>query len=183
MKDFDNLDLIGEKQYQNTIKKLRKIAYTIIIVGISLLVISFIGFIISKISYNKQYNKWYDGWWYSNTKDLNDMPRRYYIVFVVLMFLSIIPITGGIVLLVSTYKRNIIAYNVNTVGPIVGEVHDDYVKPFVEESGTTIGKAYNNFKKETGNNLKKEVIKIKCPKCGKLNEEDAKFCNNCGNML
>ncbi len=28
-----------------------------------------------------------------------------------------------------------------------------------------------------------KVIMIKCPACGKLNEEDSKFCQECGNQL
>jgi len=28
-----------------------------------------------------------------------------------------------------------------------------------------------------------EVIRIKCRSCGALNEEDAKYCKNCGNLV
>lgn len=28
-----------------------------------------------------------------------------------------------------------------------------------------------------------KVVMVKCPKCGKLNEEDSKFCQECGNKL
>ncbi len=182
MKNFENLNLIGEEQYKKTNKKIRTVSFCLIGIGIFLFIIGLIGFITNKMNYDKRYNEWYNSWWNQYGANLNDMPSRNYIGFVVLMYFSIAPIGLGIILLIITYRRQLVAYNVNTVAPIVGEVHEDYVKPFVEESGSTIGKAYNNFK-HTANVKEKEVIKIRCPHCGKLNNEDAKYCDNCGEKL
>lgn len=37
--------------------------------------------------------------------------------------------------------------------------------------------------KDTDRTSQKEVIKIRCPQCSSLNDEDARFCKSCGKML
>ena len=63
------------------------------------------------------------------------------------------------------------------------------LKPFNESQGRMINdvienidivKNINQYSKEKVNI---EVIKIKCRECGELNDEDAKFCKQCGNMI
>lgn len=60
------------------------------------------------------------------------------------------------------------------------------LKPYNEAKGQMLNDmisnidAVNNLTKSTEN---KEIIKIKCRTCGTLNEEDAKFCKSCGEVL
>ena len=37
--------------------------------------------------------------------------------------------------------------------------------------------------KDSDRTSQKEVIKIRCPQCSSLNDEDARFCKSCGKML
>ncbi len=182
MKKYENLDLIGEEQYKKTNKVLRIVSICLISIGVLVFIFCLIGFIVSKNNYTKQYNEWYDNWFNYHIANLNDMPIDNSYKFLIMMVFSAMPIAAGIVLLIFTFRRQIAAYNINSVAPVACEVHEDYVKPFVEKSGSTLGKAYNNFK-ETANANTKEFIKIRCPHCGKLNREDAKYCDNCGQKL
>lgn len=63
------------------------------------------------------------------------------------------------------------------------------LKPWSEMTGEIINDAVsqidalnNNTNNETDNNSKTEV-KIRCRSCKSLNDEDAKFCKNCGEEL
>lgn len=60
------------------------------------------------------------------------------------------------------------------------------LKPFNEATGKMINDVVSNI--DAVENLgkpqeNKEIIKIKCRSCGSLNDEDAKFCKNCGDTL
>jgi hypothetical protein len=35
----------------------------------------------------------------------------------------------------------------------------------------------------TRNNAPEKLVMVKCPSCGKLNDQDAKFCKECGKKL
>jgi hypothetical protein len=68
------------------------------------------------------------------------------------------------------------------------KVRED-LKPFNESTGKMINDAIENIDivKNINQHSKEkgtiEVIKIKCRECGELNDEDAKFCKKCGNMM
>lgn len=63
------------------------------------------------------------------------------------------------------------------------------LKPFNESKGKMINDVVENI--DIIKNIKQpskegshiEVIKIKCRECGELNDEDAKFCKECGKMM
>jgi hypothetical protein len=63
------------------------------------------------------------------------------------------------------------------------------LKPFNESKGKMINDVIENI--DIAKNIKQpskeiesiEVIKIKCRECGILNDEDAKFCKNCGKLM
>ncbi len=60
------------------------------------------------------------------------------------------------------------------------------LKPFNEAKGEMINDIISNIDvvdQLTQGQQPKEIIKIKCRNCGGLNEEDAKFCKNCGQLL
>lgn len=60
--------------------------------------------------------------------------------------------------------------------PVAHELNEDYVKPFVEESGKTLGKAYKNFKSEA-------TYHKFCPRCGSKQNVNVKFCSTCGSKF
>lgn len=60
------------------------------------------------------------------------------------------------------------------------------LKPFNEAKGSMINDTISQI--DVVNKLatpqkENEVIKIKCRNCGKLNDEDAKFCKECGKII
>ncbi|MGI6189357.1 MAG: zinc ribbon domain-containing protein [Clostridiales bacterium] len=60
------------------------------------------------------------------------------------------------------------------------------LKPFSEAKGEMINDVISNIDavdRIVKSSEAKEVIKIKCRNCGALNDEDAKFCKNCGREL
>lgn len=50
------------------------------------------------------------------------------------------------------------------------------LKPYSKQVGGMMRDAMDEYEKET-------VIKIKCPACGHLNDEDASYCSKCGHKL
>lgn len=60
------------------------------------------------------------------------------------------------------------------------------LKPFNEAKGGMINDVLSNIDvvdNFTKSNEEKEVIKIRCRNCHSLNDEDAKFCKNCGKEI
>lgn len=60
------------------------------------------------------------------------------------------------------------------------------LKPFNEAKGGMINDVVSNIDvidQFTNPRTTTEVIRIKCRSCGALNEEDAKYCKNCGNLV
>lgn len=65
------------------------------------------------------------------------------------------------------------------------EARED-LKPFNEAKGKMINDVISNI--EVIDNISKsqqtkEIIKIRCKTCNSLNDEDAKFCKNCGERI
>lgn len=63
------------------------------------------------------------------------------------------------------------------------------LKPFNEVKGKMINDVVenidvvNNLKEQSNDNAPREIIKVKCRECGALNDEDAKFCKECGKSI
>lgn len=60
------------------------------------------------------------------------------------------------------------------------------LKPYSEAAGGMINDVISNIDvvdKITGTKEEKEVIKIRCRSCGTLNDEDSKYCKNCGEEI
>ncbi|QIB26557.1 zinc ribbon domain-containing protein [Caloranaerobacter azorensis] len=75
---------------------------------------------------------------------------------------------SGIILDPEKAREDLKPFN-TTKGKMINDVVEnvDILKNFTEKSSSPI----------------KEVVKIKCRNCGKLNDENAKFCNECGREL
>ena len=146
------------------------------------------------------YDEWYDAWWYDNTADLNDKPKMPTRDFEgVLSFpkvpamlpISIIIIVGGLVVLivglkpyitkfVLKHKKETLDYageDMTNIGnamvdigaPVINKAMDSVVVPTVSK----IKGAVSDTPKTTNN-------QTYCKHCGKLIDEDSKFCNKCG---
>jgi hypothetical protein len=56
------------------------------------------------------------------------------------------------------------------------------LEPFSRQAGGMVKDALDEADINLGGRAEK-VIMIKCPSCGKLNEEDSKFCQECGKKI
>ena len=54
------------------------------------------------------------------------------------------------------------------------------LEPYSRMTGGMIKDALDEADIQFGSNLPEKVIMIKCRECGKLNDEDSKFCQECG---
>jgi hypothetical protein len=57
------------------------------------------------------------------------------------------------------------------------------LEPFTRMAGGMVKDALDEADIKLGKSDSEKVIMIKCRKCGKLNEEDSKFCQECGQPL
>lgn len=57
------------------------------------------------------------------------------------------------------------------------------LKPFSKAGGEILKDVMDEYKKEDRSESENVTIKIKCQNCGALNDEDARFCSNCGKKL
>lgn len=58
------------------------------------------------------------------------------------------------------------------------------LKPFNSAKGEMINDVIENIDVVKNiNHEQKEIIKVRCRNCGELNDEDAKFCKNCGGSM
>lgn len=96
-------------------------------------------------------------------------------------------VTGMILMVVGSVLMGIGRMGVAGSGLVLDpkKARED-VKPWTKMAGgmlkdaieeVDVAKGITNKKSQ---NIVKEVIKIKCPSCGILNDEDAKFCKDCG---
>jgi len=151
-------------------------------------------------AYEKAYDEWYDAWFNDHTADLNDQPQRPTRDFESLLSfpkvpamlpVSIIIIVGGLGVLVVglkpyitkfvlKHKKETLDYageDMTNIGnamvdigaPVINKAMDSVVVPTVSK----IKEAVSDTPKKTNN-------QTYCKHCGKLIDEDSKFCNNCG---
>lgn len=57
------------------------------------------------------------------------------------------------------------------------------LEPFTRMAGGMVKDALDEADIKLGKSEPEKVIMIKCQKCSKLNEEDSKFCQECGQLL
>jgi hypothetical protein len=57
------------------------------------------------------------------------------------------------------------------------------LEPFTRMAGGMVKDALDEADIKLGKGSSEKVVMIKCQKCGKLNEEDSKFCQECGKPL
>ncbi len=184
MNDINNTNYIGEEQYLKLNKKFKKIGFILLIAGAICLVISLIAFFVSNQIYNQKVQAWYNNSVntlspYGTTS--TNIPQSHSYIYLTLAWISGAAALCGVVLLVISYRRELLAYKINTYAPIASEVNKKYARPFIINSGKTFGKMYKNFKDEVNNTNDNSTIV--CPVCNASINKDSKFCSECGSKL
>lgn len=141
----------------------RKIAYYI---GIGMMILGFLLFISVFFSVAGAMN---DPWGYNAAPSFSNA------------------IWGMLLMIVGAFVMNIGAKGTAGSGLVLDpdKARED-LKPFNEAKGEMINDVISNIDivdKISTPREDKEVIRIKCRECKSLNEEDAKFCKNCGKEL
>ncbi|MFX1487643.1 MAG: hypothetical protein ACFFBI_00725 [Promethearchaeota archaeon] len=92
----------------------------------------------------------------------------------------------ALILLIRAYQREIVRYGYEETGMALGTASEEAVNGY----GRIIGKGSEalarGIKSAGGldiNTSKEQIIKIKCRACGTLNDEDAKYCDQCGQPI
>lgn len=94
----------------------------------------------------------------------------------------------ALILLTRAYQREIVRYGYEETGMALGTASEQAVDGY----GRIIGKGSEalarGIKSADGlkldiNTSKEQIIKIKCRACGTLNDEDAKYCDQCGQPI
>ncbi len=90
--------------------------------------------------------------------------------------------TVGMLLLVAgTIVRQIAAKGLAGSGVILDPAKArQELEPYTRMAGGMIKDALEETGLPTGSKEPEKVVMIKCPTCGHLNEEDSKFCHECG---
>lgn len=97
------------------------------------------------------------------------------------------PVIGMLLMISGAIVMNIGAKGAAGSGIILDpEQAREDLRPFNEAKGGMINDVVSNIDvidQFTNPRTAREVIRIKCRSCGALNEEDAKYCKNCGNIV
>lgn len=90
------------------------------------------------------------------------------------------PFIGIIMIGVGGFMRSVAARGVAGSGLVLDpEKAREDLSPWSSMAGGML----NDALEETSIGTKKEVIKVRCRNCSELNDEDAKFCKNCGEKI
>lgn len=86
---------------------------------------------------------------------------------------------GVILLITGQIIRNIGARGLRGSGVVLDpEGGAEDLKPYSKAVGRMVSDGLEEVR-----SIKKEVVKVKCRDCGTLNDENAKYCDNCGTQL
>ena len=101
---------------------------------------------------------------------------------------------GGVMIMISlmlffrAYQREIIKYSYEEAGMALGTASERAVDGYGRIIGKGTEAMAKGIQKAGGIKIdvdthKEEVIKLKCQACGTLNDEDAEFCDKCGQSI
>lgn len=92
------------------------------------------------------------------------------------------PVAGFVMILVGTILMGIGRLGLAGSGVILDpEKAREDLEPFARQGGGMLSDALEEV--EPLKSLGGEVIRVRCPHCKALNEEDARFCNQCGKAV
>ncbi|MCP4763714.1 MAG: zinc ribbon domain-containing protein [archaeon] len=153
-----------------TKNKMRTIAYLLLIVGAILVGIG---------GYHSAYS-------FMNFFDLTSDERSYYTTMSILIAPGMFMILPALFLLSVSNQRKLLKFSIEESGMAFNEASgralDGFDRMATRGSAATTRGIRNagGIKIDTG---KAEVIKIRCQACGVLNDENAKFCDECGTPI
>ncbi|MDF3129638.1 zinc ribbon domain-containing protein [Kiritimatiellaeota bacterium B1221] len=91
---------------------------------------------------------------------------------------------GAILVIIGGMVRRIGATGLAGSGVILDtEQAREELEPYSRMAGGMVNDALDEVELKFGASSPEKVIMIKCRECGKLNEEDSKFCQECGKEL
>jgi len=95
-----------------------------------------------------------------------------------------LPFVGVALILVGSILRGVGARGLAGSGVLLDpqKARED-LNPYTHAAGGMVQDAVKGFKEAAGASSPREVVKLRCPGCRALNEENAKFCSQCGQAL
>lgn len=93
-------------------------------------------------------------------------------------------ISGMVLLIIGGIVRGIGAMGLAGSGVVLDpQQAREELEPYSRQAGGMVKDALDEADIHLGNAQPAQIIKVKCTACGKLNDEDAKFCQGCGKQL
>lgn len=110
------------------------------------------------------------------------MPELFWLAFIGLPLLGV-----GMGMISFSYQREVARYMKNEHAPVVNETAED-VSPAIHTATKTIKDAWSDINSTSSNGAKTHETNnsrknVKCAKCGAINDENSKFCSECGASL
>ncbi|MDD4081302.1 MAG: zinc ribbon domain-containing protein [Eubacteriales bacterium] len=96
----------------------------------------------------------------------------------------ILPFAGIVMAIIGSVLKNIGARGLAGSGVVLDprKARED-LHPYTHAAGGMVQDAVKGFKAAAGEGTPVEVVKVRCPNCRALNDEDARFCGQCGQAL
>jgi len=96
----------------------------------------------------------------------------------------LLPFVGVVLVIVGGVLRGVGARGLAGSGVLLDprKARED-LNPYTHAAGGMVQDAVKGFKEAAGASSPREVVKLRCPGCRALNEENAKFCSQCGQAL
>ncbi len=95
------------------------------------------------------------------------------------------PFIGVVLAIIGGFLRHVGARGLAGSGMVLDpdKARED-LNPFTRAAGGMVQDAVKGFREAAGDKAEaKETVKVRCPSCRALNDEEAKFCNQCGQGL
>ena len=95
-----------------------------------------------------------------------------------------LPFVGVVLVIVGGVLRGVGARGLAGSGVLLDprKARED-LNPYTHAAGGMVRDAVKGFQEAAGSASPQEVVKLRCPSCRALNEENAKFCSQCGQAL
>lgn len=168
MKTDDDQDINIQRK-----KKMKKIGFLTLIIGIALIIAGIFFFIASLNS-------------------MGEVGNNNFMLFggatAGCWFVGSICIMATFMLLRVAYHREILRYGYEETGMALGTASERAVDGYGRIIGKGSEAVASGIKSAGGIKLdvvsnKEQIIKIRCKACGTLNDEDAKYCDECGQQI
>ncbi len=170
---------VNEENHQRVKGKLKTLGILLLVFGAIFTIIGLILLIVGFTNFGKTDLDNPQGMFSSGTSSMG-----MFIAGGFLLMLGIAGVSYGVYLTFFAHAREILSYGASTIVPVAGEAIN-YVADNVSPS---VNKAVGGFAESISSGIAGGIAKgkasankkVKCPKCGNLNDAEDKFCGNCG---